>query len=308
MAFVRTVRGDVPADTLGITYSHEHLLWRPPAPFGEADPDLRFDSTEAAIAEVGHFHQAGGGAIVEMSTAEVGRSPEGLRAISESTGVHILAATGHHKAKFSAEVVRGQSGGEVAQVMITEIQEGIDGAHARAGVIKIASSAEGTTDTEAKVIRAAGAAHCATGAPVSTHTQMGAHALEQIEQLRLAGVPTERVLIGHLDHRLDLHYHLAIARTGAKLGYDQIGKEKYAPDSERIKLIKAMIEAGYGGQIMLSGDQARKSNWPSYGFGCGPGLTYILWAFVPMMLRGGISRDQVEGMLARNPAEFFAIK
>jgi predicted metal-dependent phosphotriesterase family hydrolase len=308
MAFVRTVAGDIPAEDLGITYSHEHLLWRPPAPFSEADPDLRFDSTKAAIAEVGHFRQAGGGAIVEMSTPEVGRSPQGLRHISKSTGVHIVAATGHHKAKFSAGVVQGQSEMEIAQVMIGEIQEGMDGTPVRAGVIKIASSAERITDSEAKVIRAAGAAHRATGAPVSTHTEMGSQALEQVQQLRMAGVPPERMLIGHLDHRLDRDYHLAIARTGVRLGYDQIGKEKYAPDSERIELIMALLAAGYGEQIMLSGDQARKSNWPSYGFGCGPGLTYILWAFVPMMLRAGISHDQVEGMLARNPAEFFAIE
>jgi predicted metal-dependent phosphotriesterase family hydrolase len=307
MPLVRTVRGDVPAEALGICYSHEHLLWRPPAPFCEQDPDLRLDSPRAALQEVGHFRQAGGGAIVEMTTGEVGRSAEELRAISEATGIHIVAATGHHKAKLSAHAVRGQPVDELARTMIDEIREGMDGTRVRAGVIKIASSAEGITDSEAKVIRAAGAAHRATGAPVSTHTEKGAYALEQIEGLRKAGVPPERMLIGHLDHWLDLDYHLAIAETGARLGFDQIGKEKYAPDSERIQLLRALLDAGYGEQIMLSGDQARKSNWPSYGFGNGPGLTYILWAFIPMMRRAGISQQAVETLLVHNPTRFFAL-
>jgi phosphotriesterase-related protein len=191
--------------------------------------------------------------------------------------------------------------------MIEEIREGIEGSDVRAGVIKVASSREGITHTEAEVIRAAGAAHQDTGAPVSTHTQAGTHALDQIRKLREAGVPSARILVGHLDRRLELDYHLAIARTGVYLGYDQIGKEKYAPEARRIELIKALLEAGYRERILLSGDQARKSNWPSYGFGNGPGLTYILWAFVPMMRRAGISQQVVETLLAHNPARFFAL-
>jgi phosphotriesterase-related protein len=42
------------------------------------------------------------------------------------------------------------------------------------------------------------------------------------------------------------------------------------------------------------------------GFGKGPGLTYILWRFVPWMLEAGISRAAVEGMLIANPASLFA--
>jgi phosphotriesterase-related protein len=57
---------------------------------------------------------------------------------------------------------------------------------------------------------------------------------------------------------------------------------------------------------MLSSDIARKSYIPSYGFGYGPGYTYILWRFVPWMLESGITKQAVENMLIHNPARAFA--
>ena len=74
---------------------------------------------------------------------------------------------------------------------------------------------------------------------------------------------------------------------------------------ERIRMIKKLVEAGYGGQIVLSGDLARMSYWPSNGFGKGPGLTYILWRFVPWMIEEGVSKEAVELMLVGNPARLF---
>jgi phosphotriesterase-related protein len=122
------------------------------------------------------------------------------------------------------------------------------------------------------------------------------------------GVPPEKIIIGHLDRKLDWDYHLEIASTGVFMGYDQISKEKYWPDAARIEFIRRLIQSGYGRQILLSGDWARKSYWPSYGFGHGPGLTYILGRFVPLMLEGGISRDDVHALLVENPAQAFAWK
>jgi predicted metal-dependent phosphotriesterase family hydrolase len=90
------------------------------------------------------------------------------------------------------------------------------------------------------------------------------------------------------------------------LGFDQIGKEKYASDNLRIEMIKMLIAKGHVDQIMLSGDLARKSYWPSFGFGNGPGLTYILWRFVSRMIEEGIDRAIVHRLLVENPARFLA--
>ncbi len=125
---------------------------------------------------------------------------------------------------------------------------------------------------------------------------------EQVAILLGEGAEPSHVIIGHLDRKLEWDYLASIARQGVYLGLDQVSKEKYYPDKQRIEMIKKLVDAGYGGQILLAGDTGRKSYWPSYGFGKGPGLTYIPWRFVPWMLEEGIPRETVDNILIENPA------
>jgi len=302
MAKIQTVLGPIAPDDLGVTYGHDHLIFQPPSPVAEQDPDLGLNSVEAAIVELSHFKTAGGRALVEMTTVDVGRAPERLRYIARATGVHIVAATGYNKAKFCERIVLVKTEDEIAADMVHEVMEGMDGTSIRAGVIKASSSKDEMTVGEERVFRAAAKAHLRTGAPISTHTEAGTFALEQIALLRSLGVRPVHIIIGHLDRNLDWEYHLAIAQTGVFMGYDNVSKEKYGHDARRIDFIRRLSAAGFGGQILLSGDWSRKSYWPAYGFGSGPGLTYVLWRFVPWMLEEGIGRAVVDTILVGNPA------
>jgi predicted metal-dependent phosphotriesterase family hydrolase len=306
MPLIQTVLGPIQSVNLGATYSHDHLLFHPPAPFDAQDPDLRLDSQEAAVQELKFFRQAGGRALVEMTTVEMGRDPLGLRAISQATGVHIIAATGYNKGKFCEPIVADKSIEEIAADEVQDLLHGMDGTEVRAGLIKASSSQDAITPAEKKVFSAAILAHKKTGAPISTHTESGNLALVQAALLIEGGVSPGHIIIGHVDRRLEWDYLLALAETGVFIGFDQISKEKYYPDQTRIQFIQRLVEAGHGHQILLSGDLARKSYWPSYGFGFGPGLTYILWRFVPWMLESGIERAAVEDMLIHNPARAFS--
>ena len=142
---------------------------------------------------------------------------------------------------------------------------------------------------------------------ITTHTEMGTMALEQIALLRSEGVAPKHILIGHLDHKPELEYLCTVAQTGANLGIDQIGKEKYYPDSLRIELILALVAEGFGSQITLVGDLARKSYWPAYGQWCGPGLTYILWRFLPWLHERGLDVHHLTAMLVATPARLFQL-
>ena len=88
---------------------------------------------------------------------------------------------------------------------------------------------------------------------------------------------------------------------------DQLSKEKYQPDSKRIDFILRLVKAGFGKQIMLSGDLARKSYWPSYGQWGGPGLTYILWRFVPWLYAEGLASSAIDDILIHTPARVLQI-
>lgn len=307
MSVIRSVLGDIKTPQPGFTLSHEHLLWSVPEPFKDEDPDLGFDDPEMAINELKLFRGAGGAAIVEMTTSEIGRRPEDLANISRASGLHIIAATGHHKDKFSRLPLAEFSVEAIVDKITREINVGIDGTDIKAGVIKVATSRDQATSSERKVIQAVGQAFKETGAPVSTHTEAGTFAMEQIKLLMEVGVPPERMLIGHLDRGLPDQVYLAVARTGVYLGFDQIGKEKYWPDSERIRIIMLLVNAGYANRILLSGDMARKSNWISYGPGCGPGLAYIPTRFRSELIKAGIPHDLLDEIMLENPSRFFAI-
>ncbi len=303
MAIIRTVCGDIAPESLGVCYAHEHVICRPPV----EDPDLILDSEEAALRELQWFREAGGRAIVEMTTADYGRDAHALYRISLATGVQLIAATGHHKEAFCGPWVEGRSVPELADRFIREIGEGIDRTGIRAGVIKAGSSLNRITPNEEKVFRAAAIAHRHTGAPISTHTEAGTMGLEQVALLKSEGVDPARIIIGHVDRNLDWEYHLALARAGVYLSYDQISKEKYAPDRLRVEFIRRLIAEGHGKQILLGGDMARKSYWPSYGTGGGPGLTYILWRFVPWLRAEGVPEEAIADLLIHNPARALAI-
>ncbi|MEZ4702810.1 MAG: phosphotriesterase-related protein [Rhodothermales bacterium] len=295
---VRTVAGDIPADRLGVCYPHEHVFGAPPA--GMAATDFRLDDEAAALREVGWFREAGGRALVDMSTPDYQRDAAGLRRVSDATGVHIVCATGFNKDTFSRPWVDPRSVDELVALYVREVTAGIDGTDVRAGVIKAATTLHAVSDCGEKMLRAAARAQAITGAPISTHTEAGTMALEQVALLREEGADPRRVIIGHMDRKLEMDYLREVAATGAFLGIDQISKEKYYPDRARIDAILALASEGFGGQLLLSGDLARRSYWPAYGGG--PGFTYILWRFVPWLREAGASEALIRDLLVHNPA------
>lgn len=155
------------------------------------------------------------------------------------------------------------------------------------------------------MFRAAARAQRETGALISTHTEAGTMALEQIDLLRSEGVLAERILIGHMDRKLDWDYHVEVAKTGVTLGYDQFSKEKYYQDSQRVDFIARMTQAGYGEQIAISGDLARRSDLTSYGGG--PGYTFILWRILPWLRKQGLSADEIHQLVVETPKRLLSI-
>ncbi|MEW6648743.1 MAG: amidohydrolase family protein [Chloroflexota bacterium] len=300
---VQTVLGPIAAAELGVTACHEHVLWNLPDHLAGEDTDLGLDSIPAAVAELRYFKSAGGNSLVEMTTPEIGRSPQELKQVSLATGIHIITITGHHKEKFSAAALTGQSVEQIASRMVTEICEGIEGSPIKAGAIKVATSLNHASESEQRVIQAAALAHAETGAPVTTHTEAGTFAIQQADMLLAAGIAPDKILIGHVDRNQPHEMYFELAARGVFLGFDQIGKEKYWPDSQRALLIRALIDAGHERQILLSSDLARKSSWKVHN----PqtlGLGHVLLVFIPLLMEHGLSNEQIHALLVDNPARF----
>ena len=188
---IRTVLGDIAPEGLGTILGHEHIITGPPAEI--TDIDLRLHSEGKACEELASFKAAGGSAVVEMTTVDYGRDITSLARVSKQSGVHIVAATGYNKGKFADRITSKLSTEQIARWMTEEILVGASGTTHRCGVIKAASSLDHAGPHELRVFEAAALAHLATGAPISTHTEAGTWALEQMQLLGDLGVPATRV-------------------------------------------------------------------------------------------------------------------
>jgi phosphotriesterase-related protein len=314
MPFARTVLGDVDMESLGPTNAHEHLAICNGL-IALQHPDYRLDDPQRAIEEITDFHEAGGRTVVDTAPCGIGRDPETLLAVARATGVHVIATTGFHKDSYyldshwrfhySAEEIASLWQAEIEQGLELSAYEGplIKRSTAKAGLIKVASDYQNISKHARKAFEAAGLAHSRTGAPVLTHTEVGTMMLEQVHLLDSFGVASNRVIISHADRNPDWFVHRDVAQTGAHLEYDCPGRVKYFPESTLVDLLRKMFDLGFGSQLLLGGDNARRSYWKAYGGG--PGIAYILRAFVPRLLREGFSDAQIHQMLVSNAASAF---
>ena len=286
--------GPIPAAELGVTDAHDHLFLRSPAL-----PGQDFDNVEKAVEEVAGSDLE---TIVEVTPIGLGRNPAGMREVSERTGVHIVAATGYHRdAHYPPDHwVHTATVEQLAERIVADLRDGMDGEAARAGVIKTGASYQRITQSEGRRLIAAAVASKETGAPILVHTEIGTMGHEIVDLLTREGVAPDSIILAHLDRNPDLELHCEIADRGVWLEYDTVGRIKYRPDSQLLDL----IAGGRQDRMMLGLDLGQRDYFRA--FGGGPGLGYLMKRFVPR-LRKRIGDDAVRSILVENPSRAFAI-
>ena len=294
---VMTALGPIDPSALEFTLHHEHIICKPG---NSGDPDLVLDDPAAALAELEDAYQVGLRSILDMTTADYGRNFPAVTWVAQRAPVHIVLATGHHQHQHAAPFLGNASVEEIARCSISELQQGIDRSGTRAGVIKAGTSLNVITDVERRVLEAAALAHLATGAPISTHTERGTMALEQVEILKNAGIKPSTVIIGHMDFAMDEAYLRSVLETGASISFDQVSKTKYAVDEDRAEMLKRLVDAGHLGQLLVSGDLGRRSYLLAYRGG--PGIRYLVERFPLVMMEAGLTAKQVRTIYVDNPA------
>jgi phosphotriesterase-related protein len=315
MAFLRTVLGDIDATRAGICYSHEHIIIdRSFTTF--CNPDFYLGSVELAVAELQTFRLAGGKTLVDSMPCGGGRNAAKLATIARATDTHIVCPTGLHLPKYYPPGHWGEylPVDELAELFIAEIEEGIDErdyngpsilrTDHKAGLIKIATSGKTPTDHEKRIMEAAVAAQKATGAPILTHTEQGEGALEQVRLLGESGAALGHVAISHTDRKPDIGYHREILSSGVHLEYDSAFRWPANENNPTLDLVIAMVDAGFGGQILLGMDAARQKYWRSYGGK--PGMDFLLCSFIPQLKGRGLRQKDIDAIFVHNPARCYA--
>lgn len=296
---VVSVTGPLPAAELGPTDAHEHLFLDTPAQPGEGFADV-----VAAEAEVEEGAATGLRAIVELTPIGLGRRPDLLRQVSESTGVVIVAATGYHRDAHyrPGDWVLEADIEALAERVTAELHDGIEGTGVRAGAIKGGASHDRISDAEDRRLRAVARASLATGAPVFVHTEAGTCGHAIVDLLTDEGLAPGRITLAHMDRNMDLALHHDLVERGVALVYDTIGRTKYATDDQRLAFVESMVRAGHADRLMLGLDLGRRDYHRAYGGE--PGLRHLMADFVPR-LRERVD-DAVDVMLVDSPRQVLA--
>lgn len=338
---IKSVCGELERNQLGIVAPHEHVLLdltafyqELPVP-GIENPatqkvemwnlgilsrdcyalkdNLLLDNEALAIKELTFYKNAGGNTVVDASLPGIGRNPKGLKRISEATGLNIIMGTGFYVGETHPEELSVMTEEEIGNLMVKELRDGIDGICA--GYIGEIGISEIFDDKERRVLRAAAIAHKKTGAAINVHINpWTVNGIEAADILLKSGVKPEKICISHVDVENREEYILELLEKGVYIEFDNFGKEYYirrevrnsgygifVHDTERVTLVKKLIDKGYLNQILLTCDLCLKNLLHSYG---GWGYDHVLTNIVPMMEDEGITYEQIKTMLVENPANW----
>lgn len=308
MATVETVLGPVDAGQLGVVLSHEHVL----VAMGAENYyyPWRFDwpATRArAIEEVTEAKRDGVDTIIDLTTPDLGRDVEYVRSVAEASGMNIVVATGIWRDVPRSFWERDHD--RIADIFVREIEVGIGDTGIKAGAIKVANDLGGVSPEGERVLRGAARACKRTGCPISTHhwapEEVGRR---QVEVFQEEGAPMDRICIGHSADSTDVDYLEDLLEAGVYLSMDRYPGREGRPDWEqRNATVKALIDRGWAGKLMLGHDYAPapvivgaepspRSAPTTY--------TFLNRVAIPALIQLGVSEDDIDLMTREVPRRF----
>ena len=246
--------------------------------------------------------------IVDLTTVDLGRDIGLIVDVARRSRVHVIVATGvwwMPQRYFSAHGIDA-----VADLFIRDITRGIGTSGVKAAIIKCATDTAGVTPVIENVLRASARAQKATGVPISTHTWAAGRSGEAQQAIfAQEGVDLGRVIIGHSGDSDDLKYLRGLMERGSTIGMDRFGLEHYLPTEKRVEVLARLCAEGYASKMvlshdancwtdMLSEDDKRRTR-PRWHY------NHISDDILPALRKAGVTEDQIDQMLVRNPRVIF---
>lgn len=337
---VMTVNGPIAAEALGITLMHEHILndcrcwWHAPKTpdrqylaggfvcmeiLGELKQDpfvnkhnITLDDEPLAISELRAFANAGGQTVVEPTCRGIGRNPLALRRIAKAAGLNVVMGAGYYLGSSHPAEVAAMSVGDIANEIVREAVEGVDGTDVKIGLIGEIGVSSDFTAEEEKSLRGAAQAQMRTGLPLMVHLpgwfRLGHRVLDVVAQ---EGADIRHTVLCHMNpSHDDFSYQSELAARGAFIEYDMIGMDFFyadqqvqcPSDEEAARAIVRLAEAGHLDRVLLSHDVFLKMMLTRYG---GNGYAYILRHFLPRLKRHGLDETALDQMMRANPRDVF---
>ncbi len=303
-----TTLGPKGREEVGAILPHEHVFldlrtWESPG-HGAAEPAK---VVRRVAPEISRAQTAGVTAIVEPTTLGVGRRADVLKAVSEATGMPLVAPTGVYREPWIPPWVHAAGAGRLRDWMVGELEGEIEGTGVRAGWIKVSAGDDGLTETETKVLRAAAKAAVAANATIGSHTIKGEVALVQLDLLESEGLPPGRFVWIHAQREPDVSLHREVARRGAWLEYDGIGRRRMPQGSEDrfVWLVLKALDSGLEDRLLLSGDMLGFDAALPDGGEIEP-YAYLVETFLPKLVAAGAGEQTIRRLTSDNPFDAFA--
>lgn len=322
MPHVPTTAGTTDVNDLGVVLMHEHVFIRTES-LQQGWPGFGGWDTEAEVAaarqRLSQLSQIGVNTILDMTVPGLGRDPALVARAADGTGLTVMFATGYYtydRLPFPFEL-RGPGklldGDDrlLESLFERDLTTGIGDTGFRAAVLKVVTDQKGVTEDVERLILAVANVQARTGVPICTHAHAATRrGLDQQRILASRGVNLGQVMIGHSNETTDFGYLEQVIDNGSYLGWDRCGLHVTVPLDAQLDTLAQLCARGYAGRVMLSHDKSSFMDWftaaelelgtPDWRY------TYIHDAVLPGLRDRGVSADQIEQMLVRNPREFFA--
>jgi phosphotriesterase-related protein len=330
MLVIETVLGPVPADSLGPTSFHDHLLSdaatlrrdgslpRPASDrVGPATrqylrtnmlalvDNLRLDDAETAVRELDPAFAAGQRAVVDPTSWGLGPDHAGLPEIARRTGMTIIRGYGDYVIRTlpRERLDLGEDGWEAD--FLAALREHVPGAGYRAGMLGILGTTGELPPVERALLRAAARAAARTAAAVSVRLDPDrVRGIEVLEICAAEGLAADRVVFTNADEYPDAGLWDELAAAGAVLemcfGTEDSHGDRVVnlTDAERVDFFVAFCATHPASRHVLGQSVWTKTQLRAYG---GRGYGHLFGAIVPALRAAGVPAERLDAMLVDEP-------
>ncbi len=305
---VITATGPIPADSMGVTLIHEHIL----VDFIGADKTgyHRWNRDEVIEKVLPYLIEAkayGVKTIVECTPAYLGRDPQLMHQLSVKSGLNILTNTGYYGAihdKYIPKLAFILDIKSIADIWIQESVKGIDLTDVHPGFIKISVDDTSTlSEIDEKIVRAAIETHHQTGLTIVSHSGPDGPAFAQLKILEEENIAPSAFVWTHAQEGSP-EGHIAAAKRGAWISLDDVNADE---TDKNVKMISHLKNSGYLNRVLISHD----AGWydpDTPGGGDFREYTDIFTHLVPALKRAGFTQQEIDQLLIKNPKNAFTIR
>ena len=227
------------------------------------------------------------------------KHPLAVRQMAERTGLNVILGSGWYRETYYWPYAYQTKTSRLAEDIVRELTEGIDGTDVRAGIIgEIGCRHTRISAAEERMLRAAARAHKETGVTIATSALRGPSGLDQLDILEEEGVDPRRVIIGYAHMFPNADYHAEIARRGAFISFEHQGSKSAHRQQKELTLIRQILEQDLIKHLLFSHDVCLKSMYAAHG---GAGYDYISTKLLGALKETGVTDEHFDQIMVDNP-------